>query len=51
MKCAISVENPNFESLWRQLDFDHFIPENCMAKLKENNINLIPRQDVAIALK
>ncbi|KAF2081416.1 polysaccharide deacetylase family protein [Flavobacterium sharifuzzamanii] len=38
---GITINHPNFGAEWRQIDFDFFTSDECKAKLKENNIQLI----------
>ncbi|WP_035649586.1 polysaccharide deacetylase family protein [Flavobacterium sp. ASV13] len=44
---GITINHPNFGSEWRQIDFDFFTSEECAAKLKENNIQLITWKEIA----
>lgn len=44
---GITVNHPNFGSEWRQIDFDFFTSEECKAKLKANNIQLITWKEIA----
>lgn len=43
---GITINHPNFGSEWRQIDFDFFTSEECKAKLKENNIQLITWKEI-----
>jgi len=47
---GITVNHPNFGSEWRQIDFDFFTSEECKAKLKANNIQLITWKEI-VAIK
>ncbi|QLC67750.1 ChbG/HpnK family deacetylase [Flavobacterium sp. LPB0248] len=43
----ITINHPNFGSEWRQIDFDFFTSDQCKAKLKENNIQLVTWREIA----
>ena len=43
---GITLNHPNFGSAWRQIDFDFFTSEECGAKLKENNIQLVTWREI-----
>ncbi|WP_343589525.1 polysaccharide deacetylase family protein [Flavobacterium sp.] len=43
---GITINHPNFGSEWRQIDFDFFTSDECKAKLKENNIQLITWKEI-----
>lgn len=43
---GITLNHPNFGSVWRQIDFDFFTSEECGAKLKENNIQLVTWREI-----
>ena len=38
---AVTIDHPEYGSLWRQLDFDVFNSEEIKKVLKENNIKLV----------
>jgi predicted glycoside hydrolase/deacetylase ChbG (UPF0249 family) len=44
---GITVNHPNFGSEWRQIDFDFFTSDECKAKLKKNNIQLITWKEIS----
>ncbi len=44
---GITINHPNFGSEWRQIDFDFFTSDQCKAKLKENNIQLVTWREIA----
>ena len=42
----ITINHPNFGSIWRQIDFDYFTSNHCRALLIENKIELISWKEV-----
>jgi len=42
----ITVNHPNFGSVWRQIDFDYFTSNHCRALLARNRIELISWKEV-----
>ncbi|MET3027526.1 polysaccharide deacetylase family protein [Flavobacterium sp. UW10123] len=44
---GITINHPNFGSEWRQIDLDFFTSDECKAKLKENNIQLVTWREIA----
>lgn len=43
---GISVNHPNFGAEWRQIDFDFFTGDQCLTKLRENDITLMTWADL-----
>ena len=43
---GITVNHPNFGSVWRQIDFDFFTSEECKLQLKKKNIELITWDEI-----
>lgn len=42
----LTVDHPNFGSVWRQMDFDTFTSKKTQSKLLENNIELVSWKEI-----